>query len=670
MTTADDQTDVRSVAGGVRDLLRGTGATAESKWVRGLRQGRQGNVLFAAALHGAERSAQGRTLTGLERDLVDTLRAIMSEDEIRAVGAEYRAALNDLGQVPLLPTAVTDRPLDEGFGVEDFKAHLPPMRAENADRDNCALVPLDGVAAGEAIDSAAFQAAVTDVGFGSTVLSGPLPDGSDPTGPTYTARFELESFTCLREVGDGLSGRDEVYWTAAVRSDEHDGTTYQSQEFGAVEKGDTRTFSAGNKVAFDGLAGHYVCLLVQCWEADHSNSDWYDKLHLALEAWLGRPTWHDIVEGIVSGSGGGVVGFILDCLNAVIQFFVSLKESFRNKDDLSCERVIFLDRNALVTLFHQKDATWEFNGDGHHSLRVRYTGEHPTFPAGVLEYLSIRSPSSERWSAPVSLGWLSATAPALCSFDGALHCVYVRPKDRALMWSAQRDGAWTAPTRVGGCTSYFQPSIATSGGKLHVALTTEDGRVGTCRRDGSGWSPLTYVPDAATEQGPSITQAGPYGEYLQLTVQRRTAGIQTYQSLDGGQTWEAILMESPPSTVAGLSTDWMTITHVVAGLDSGGTAYVASRRAIGYDYSRIGEWPGYADAPAISVGSLAMWTALRAPRTGKLLFHLRNNLNGAWSSPAAPPVVGAMAGGTALCHHSVGLAKPLFAMYRRELRAS
>ncbi|MGW0663767.1 hypothetical protein [Streptodolium elevatio] len=47
----DDQVEARDIAGGVRDLLRGTGSRADSKWVRGLRRARESNVPFGVALH-------------------------------------------------------------------------------------------------------------------------------------------------------------------------------------------------------------------------------------------------------------------------------------------------------------------------------------------------------------------------------------------------------------------------------------------------------------------------------------------------------------------------------------------------------------------------------------------------------------------------------------------
>ncbi|MEU7158889.1 hypothetical protein [Streptomyces chrestomyceticus] len=550
MATTEDEAAVRDVAGGVRDLLRGTGTFTDNKWRRGLRQGRESNVLFAVGLHAAERRDMGHQLTDLEQSVLDVFGAVLSDAEILAAGREYRAAVRDLGQVPLLPTVVTDTLPDRGFAVSDLMAHLPAMRQANKSRANCAQVDIGAVAAGEPLDSDAFNAAVGEVGFGVTALTGPPPATPAKENPAYNAKFEFESFTCLRPVGDGASGRDEIYFTAAARSDKDtDGGTYRSEEFGGVKEGHTRYFDNNRKVVFDGPAGVFTVVVVQTWEADHSGSEFYDKLMMALEAWLERPVWVEITMAIVTAVSGGL-GAVVDAVDSFIQMFVSLKEVlrnlFENADDLSCERGFVFDRNAMVTLYNRGD-DWHFNGDGHHKVRVKYTGERPVFPTGALEYTTIAG-STQAWSAPVAMGWESASSPALCSFRDELHCMYVRPGDRALMWSSLTDGAWSKPVQVNGnYKTDYAPALAEFQGKLYMAHVALNGQLLVAGWDGTTWTAYN-VPDAHATAAPGLD-----GRRDKMSVGFRNENgkvIRKYSN--NGTAWQGSSV-FPPETVGPVS---------------------------------------------------------------------------------------------------------------------
>ncbi|WP_162952334.1 hypothetical protein [Streptomyces hundungensis] len=436
--------------------------------------------------------------------MLDILGAVMTDQEIAVAGSEYRAAVRDLGgEVSLLPPVGTAKPVAEEFGLTDLMAHLPAMREENSGRANCAQVGLAAVAAGQPVDNTAFTVALGDVGFGATALTGPPPADPDRLNPTYKAQFQFESFTCSRAVGDQWGGWDEIFFTAAARSDKTTGGTYRSEEFGAVVEGHTRSFRADRKLVFDGPAAEFVVILVQVWEADQSPSDWYDKLFMALEAWLKRPIWVELTLTILKGITG-VGGQIIDAVETVLQIFISLKEVlrglFQNGDDLSCERMFLFDRHALGTLHSRKDTVWEFNGDGHHSLRVKYTGDRPVFPTGALEYVTW-DPGLSIWSAPVTLGWESAAPPALCSFQGKLHCMYIRPGDRAVMWSVLEDGDWRVPVQVrNGWKSDYRPALAEYWGMLHAVHVALDGFLVVSRLNGDSWTavdrPINISSDA------------------------------------------------------------------------------------------------------------------------------------------------------------------------------
>ncbi|WP_189970975.1 hypothetical protein [Streptomyces violascens] len=164
--------------------------------------------------------------------------------------------------------------------------------------------------------------------------------------PAYRAGLQLEKFYVRRAVGDQWGGKDEIYWTAAASSDKHKAPVYMSQEFGAVKEGDTRTFSADNKVVFDGPAAERLGLVVAAWEADQSNAPWYDALFRALQQMVDALWLIDLGLGIIQHPSTDLWSLAFE----ITKIFIFLKEQVRNHDDLSCARTIILDRRALVTL--------------------------------------------------------------------------------------------------------------------------------------------------------------------------------------------------------------------------------------------------------------------------------------------------------------------------------
>ncbi|OKJ52709.1 hypothetical protein [Streptomyces sp. CB02261] len=546
MATNDDQAEARDIAGGVRDLLRGTGSRADGKWVRGLRQARESNVLFGVALHAAERRNQGLGLNSLERDLLDALGTILTDAELAAAGSEYRAAVSDLGEVAVLPKVVTDKPVAQGFTVEDLKAHLPRIRAQNAGRANCAVVDLGAVSAGAPMDSPGFEAAVGDVGFGTTVVVGPPQVEADtgPEYPAYSAKFQFESFTCRRAVGDQWGGRDEIYWTAGLRSDKHVAPAYKSLEFGAVKEGQTRAFANIDKVVFDAEAAKFVAGTVMVWEADESPSAFYRALMGFIDAWMNKPVWMEITLGIITATpGAGYAGVVMDVMDYAFRIIVDLNEAFRNDDDLSCQRTFFFDRNALVTMYNKRDFDWDFNGDGRHTLRVKYAGERPVFPTGALKYLTVDD-GATFWSAPVSLGWRSASPASLVSFGGKLHCMYVRPGDRAVMWSSMANGVWAVPVRVNSWSSDFVPGLVAWRGRLYATVIALNGDVllSTWAGSGTAWSTTIHLAGTAKSDRAASMSAKDdyiYATYYTYNWQGSYRGGQIVYSSDG-QTWNQL----------------------------------------------------------------------------------------------------------------------------------
>ncbi|MFG2933947.1 hypothetical protein [Streptomyces achromogenes] len=651
----------------LREMLRGTATAGESRLMRGLRQGQELGVLVGAALHAAERSRLGKAPTDLERLLLKALGDLMPQADVHACGQEYRSAVADLGSLDIVPASVTSRSLTSGYTRANFAERLAVIGREAVTLPNAAIVDPAVLAAGQPIDTAEFTEGLTEFGHGATVFNRPPvpPEERGKPVPGYRAKVEFDSFYVRRAVGDQWGGKDEIYWTVAASSDKHKASPYKSGEFGSIRRGNTRSFTGMDRVVFDGQAGTHLGLHIAAWEADQSSSEWYGKLFEVLQEVIDGLEIFDLLNNFNPTFAGELIGYALE----ITKLFIFLKEYLRNNDDLSCERMFIFDRHTLVTLYNRGQDTWEFNGEGHHSLRIRYSGERPVFPAGDLEYVTLTgSGAATRASAPLALGWTSSAPPALASYDGKLHTAYIRPGDRAVMWSVLDNGTWSEPVQVRYFASDYAPALAAYGGKLYMAHTGTDGAVYVCSYADSGpWSGETKVRDLQTERAPSLALHGPNVPVVrnQLVLCHRNMGGQAkLHSMTHGYGSDGWFAAGDPSG------RWSPAAgpYSIACYDD--RIWYACRTANSHNHT------GWCIVSGAHYGELAMpsnWLTPESPtitvHDGKLWLAARGNDSNLWflhttgetwqSAPTVP--AGAMEGEPALASHN----GKLYVMYRR-----
>ncbi|MFE5513034.1 hypothetical protein ACFQ9J_21090 [Streptomyces sp. NPDC056529] len=478
----------------------------------GLRRARESNLLFGAGLHAAARLSQGLALSGLERDVYDALTVVMTPEELVIAGREYRSAVSDLGEIAVLPSAVTARPVSRSFVLQDLLDHVPKVQEQNAKLANCAVVDPTDLVLGDPATSPAYAKEVRETGYGVVVASGMPPAAdSDQAAPAFRARFEFEKFRCIRAVGDQGGGRDEILWTAGARSDKHVQSMFTSQEFGAVSPGDEETFSADRNVVFDGPAGAFVAMTVMAWEVDSSGKKWATALNKFVNEWLNKGIWTDLTLNLVTGIAGGLGGWVASLVDMGFRIIADLNllQYLHNANDLSCQEVFLLDRSALMQMFHQKKAQWHFDGDGHHRLHVAYSGDRPLFPSGAIEVATLPT-GSKAFTAPLPMGWESASPAELCSFKNELHCMYIRPGDRAVMWSVLKDGAWSKPRQArSGWTSSFRPALAVHNSKLWTVIVASNGTLVESRLENGAWTATETVTSRSMVGQPINTNQAP-----------------------------------------------------------------------------------------------------------------------------------------------------------------
>ncbi|MEU6331753.1 hypothetical protein ABZ851_31410 [Streptomyces sp. NPDC047049] len=488
-------------------LQRLLSGTSESRTARNLARGEKTNVLWGVALHAADRLRQGEALTDLEEKLVSVLRAVLPEEEIGEWGRAYRETVAANGTCVGVPQTVAARPASKGYCLADWAGDQPAVAEEWARQPNTAVLDRQGWAAGGEFDSPELIEALPEWGFGVTAAS-PLTGPASPKEGARDDQQELqefhagilfESFYVHRTVGDGWPGtRDEIRWTSAGSTDRTRARPFLSQEFGGNATGEgNRIPFPGNRTVFRGAGNSGLVLNVMCWEWDTGDGD-LDSIGEVLtkvnDNILFSLLWDVVIELTMSeilGLLADITMFSLTLINLIV------------KNDLSCARTIFLTPWDLALLARRGGADWHFNGDGHHSLRVRTEGPIP-FPKGTLEY--VFSEVGPGWATPVPLPWVSMTAPALASYDKALYALFVRPEDHAVMWTRLKDGRWSEPERVNAWTSLLSPSLTVFNDRLHCVFPHPGtDRLHWATFDGTTWSPTQEIPDCpATHRTPAL----------------------------------------------------------------------------------------------------------------------------------------------------------------------
>ncbi len=498
------------------ERVRGSlmGASKDPRAARWATQG-HANVLIGASLHAADRLRRGQTVTELEQRLLDVLGAVLPEREIKDWGGVYREAVQALGsQVAVVPPVISRLSQTTGFRLDDFKDVLPALGQEHAARSNTSVVSRETLAAGGSADSDSFVRGLADFGFGATVVQPSAAaaaavagtEGEEkqaaaaPAAAAVWMKLELESFRCVRAVGDQWGGRDEIYWTSSVASDKQAGPGFISQEFGKMKTGESGTFNDAHRTIFEGFASEGLVLTMSSWEADQSPPDWAKALQEVLVKFSEYvfSHWGWALAGMLPG--GGYTQMVTGILAEIASMFAWVAVHARNDDDVSCTRMIIMNQYDLALLAHRKTIDWQFNGDGHHALRVRYTGDLVPFPTGTLEY-AVRTGDS--WSAPLALPWESNTPPALASYNGKLYAAFV-DRGQQVLWTRLENGEWKAPKQLGGDASYHAPALCAAHGKLFYAVTgTDGGLYWRSFTDSGGWTDHTKL-NAGSSYAPSM----------------------------------------------------------------------------------------------------------------------------------------------------------------------
>jgi hypothetical protein len=327
------------------------------------------SIFTSIALHALGRQRRGKTpLSKLEALTVGLLNVIADSDQelnayVDAVSSTRRSGI----QGGWLTPATLSLGEDEPYTKEHFQKDISSMGTRmgiNGESPQfpayCRMIdPVTDEYIGHV--NASFDAAVQETGRSVTVFwSDPKvsENGKNALNASST-RIKLQPlrFKCHKESGE--LGKDEIYWSLASGADTGDqlGEKQVTTETGSVQTGKLYHFPSGY-ILFDGQIMQALSAHIVCWEADHSNSAWYDKLirvsreisSLASEMSVitGDQGWDELI-GLIPGYD--MRQEILFWIENIASFIANMLDIFRNHDDKVAEAHLVWNRKALECMF-------------------------------------------------------------------------------------------------------------------------------------------------------------------------------------------------------------------------------------------------------------------------------------------------------------------------------
>ncbi|KAE8422286.1 hypothetical protein BDV36DRAFT_311405 [Aspergillus pseudocaelatus] len=306
--------------------------------------------------------------------------------------------------------------------------------------------------------------------------------------PTKRIRLVMTRFKCNKKSSEW--GKDEIYWTRSAVSDTGDKFSGDpiTREYGSIRSGDLRQMDVGT-VLFDGQVKDALAIFIQCWEADHSQTKWYEDLRKAMDAisqgfkaWLGQ-YGEVIAEFNKQLPNVGNAYKILGYISTATKIFAWLLDKFRNHDDLVAERTIAFSQQALTWFleFPNCEVSFMFDGGkgGKHELWIRreYGFDPNDTTIGSLKTIT-GSPGNYSIQPSVPGPGRSFWGMSMVDYKGELWSFFSRLHNSLLCYSIwNNQTGWGAMIEIPGNYTNATPAVATFGDTVHVLYKGGDGRL-------------------------------------------------------------------------------------------------------------------------------------------------------------------------------------------------
>ncbi|MYV97642.1 hypothetical protein [Streptomyces sp. SID3343] len=456
------------------------------------------NLLLGAVLHAAARLDAGLEPTALEARLVDPLRELFSDEEVRDFGRVYTEAASTRATV--FPAALAERTIDRGYELEDLWRDLAAVAGEVAAQPNVNVHDLDVppvVDEEGRSESEEFLQGAASYGFGATVVTASGAERAAPDAAPVVARLSFDRFYVKR--GSNEWSDDEIFWATGAAADEGVRRKMVTRTYTGINNGETHRFDP-NTVVYHGSVSKVLAFDIECWEEDNGPpSEFLTMLRAILQqlkegadALSGWPVGTNL-EALqaYAAMAGNIAGLVLAILNWLA-------------DDLIENRTFLLDRAALDKIKGKpyQEHMWTFGaeqhtGEGEHHLYARTS-------VTVVPDVVVKSHGGVSWSLPTQpLGGTGVSAPALAVFGDRLYLA-VRGLDDGVYVCRWDGNSWSPYTQVSSWGTDDTPALAVHGGRLYLAHHNSDNLVYVASTgDGTNWTNPVQLP-GTTPYGPAL----------------------------------------------------------------------------------------------------------------------------------------------------------------------
>ncbi|KAJ5352262.1 hypothetical protein N7452_001236 [Penicillium brevicompactum] len=340
------------------------------------------SLLTGVAFNVAHRHAQGKTLSPMENNLWSMLRCFVDSDaEAHEFGTMFSKAKQRMSKdasSTIFPQQVLDLTSEDAYTSENFHQDVKALGSEIAAQPNYKVVNL-AQEKREDVENEDYLKAMEEAGGGVTVYDYSEPNSAtaeeqkgsdgqktDSNTAGTSLRLHLNKMKCLVSKGDQGGGKQEIYFSTSASAENRGNFPLISEELGSIVTGSERDFRRPpwQTRIFEGYVHECLTFHIECYEADQSNSRWYDGLMNIM-----RDLSFYCFEAAIQWSAGGVdlrERLIQAILGSAFRLVSDLMRAFRNNDDFVQRRSIGLTTSALNRFFPQVGSSewWDFNNSG------------------------------------------------------------------------------------------------------------------------------------------------------------------------------------------------------------------------------------------------------------------------------------------------------------------
>ncbi|KAH8802927.1 hypothetical protein F5884DRAFT_887729 [Xylogone sp. PMI_703] len=258
----------------------------------------------------------------------------------------------------------------------------------------------------------------------------------------------------------GEAGKDEIYWTFAAGGDAWDKRSFRTSGFGSIKTGDKRTFPANESLMIDSVVKNCWAVDITCWEADHSNSEWYSNLMKTLRGisdWASRLTTY---------TGSKITDAFIGLLPGASEYGNDLVKWHSLGWNLESMKM-WWGPSGLT------DKEFDGVGGGKHALMMRRDSAADNLDQALIPKLT--TDRTDQWAGQNTLTKSQIIDGVAVEFISN-RIYYSHPNTQQLVWTDDLD---TSPTVIEDHLTPLRPAVAVQGNGISrcIAYTGTNNQV-------------------------------------------------------------------------------------------------------------------------------------------------------------------------------------------------